>query len=190
MTINRQVAWLLTYRERARMSHGMRKATYSKTRVHANNCARSWMWRGLLTLMICFVTFHASVRVTAHRIQFLDSDWPERDTPDARGARECLGVTAGAKGIAPFPDFSPIFPLSRKSLKFRHFRHILPWKPFSPKTPKTPENRKTHQARTLTKTRRNFRHFPLSHRHPDTPTTQKCDLPSRHFRHELPCEFP
>ena len=60
-------------------------------------------------------------------------------------------------------------------------------KPFSPKTP---ENRKTHQARNLTKTRRNFRHFPLSHGRPDTPTTQKCDLPSRHFRHELPCEFP
>ena len=35
-----------------------------------------------------------------------------------------------------------------------------------------------------------MRHFPLSHRRPDTPTTRKCDLSSRHFRHKLPCEFP
>ena len=58
--------------------------------------------------------------------------------------------------FTPFAHFSPNFPLSQKSLKFRPFRHILPWKPFSAKTQKTPENRKTHQARTLTKTRRNF----------------------------------
>ena len=60
----------------------------------------------------------------------------EIDMPDTRRSRSTknehpLGSEALVRGLgggsfAPFPHFSPIFPLSRKSLKFRHFRHILP----------------------------------------------------------------
>jgi len=112
----------------------------------ANIASRTW-FRWNLGLSITTQTISEQV---SHR----GDEHLHRPRIENLGVHVSRGL--GDSSFAPFAHFSPIFPLSPKSLKFRHFRHILPRKPFSAKTQKTPENRKTHQARTLTKTRRNF----------------------------------
>jgi len=68
-------------------------------------------------------------------------------------------IELGAKGLGVLhhlPNFRPFFQLHKfpqSSVISGTFSHE---NRFPPKPKETPENRKTHQARTLTETRRNF----------------------------------
>ena len=74
-------------------------------------------------------THHTRATFDFDRNETVKGFWVNLFDPHRFAIRQRLGSSPGGLGggsFAPFPHFSPIFPLSRKSLKFRPFRHILP----------------------------------------------------------------